>query len=169
MLGLGNMGSARASNLLVAGYRVTVFNRTPEESRPLKEKDARVAATPAAADGAEIITSMVTGDKASREIWLGPHRVLTANPPAGRLAIECSTVSRQWTWDLVKAARSKGLRFLDCPIAGRPDVTAAGMLVVFAGCEADDLDDARPALAAIGKSVCSEMKMNSTLTGSGRK
>ena len=34
-IGLGNMGSGIAANLLKAGHELTVFNRSPEKLRPL--------------------------------------------------------------------------------------------------------------------------------------
>jgi len=41
-LGLGAMGSGMASNLLKAGYELTVWNRSPEKCEPFARKGARV-------------------------------------------------------------------------------------------------------------------------------
>ena len=46
-LGLGTMGSGMASNLLKAGYKLTVWNRNAEKCEPFARKGARVADTPA--------------------------------------------------------------------------------------------------------------------------
>jgi 3-hydroxyisobutyrate dehydrogenase len=46
-LGLGTMGSGMASNLLKAGYELTVWNRSVEKCEPLARKGALVADTPA--------------------------------------------------------------------------------------------------------------------------
>ena len=46
-LGLGTMGSGMASNLLNAGYKLTVWNRSAEKCGPFAGKGARVAETPA--------------------------------------------------------------------------------------------------------------------------
>ena len=52
-IGLGHMGAGMAANLLRAGHRVTVYNRTPSRARPLVEQRARAprrgCETPAAA------------------------------------------------------------------------------------------------------------------------
>lgn len=48
-LGLGIMGSSMGSNLLEAGFDVTVWNRTRDECRPLVEQGPRQADTPAQA------------------------------------------------------------------------------------------------------------------------
>src|SRR5713101_8387681 len=46
-IGLGGMGLAMAGNLLKAGFRLRVFNRTVEKARSLVELGARVARSPA--------------------------------------------------------------------------------------------------------------------------
>jgi 3-hydroxyisobutyrate dehydrogenase-like beta-hydroxyacid dehydrogenase len=56
-LGLGTMGSGMASNLLKAGYQLTVWNRSPEKCKPFARKGARVADTPADAAHAMPILS----------------------------------------------------------------------------------------------------------------
>lgn len=48
-IGLGNMGSAMAMNLLKAGHNVTVYNRTAQKAKPLVDQGAHVAAEPAEA------------------------------------------------------------------------------------------------------------------------
>jgi 3-hydroxyisobutyrate dehydrogenase len=55
--------------------------------------------------------------------------------------------------ELNELAAAKGLHFLDCPVAGRPDVAEAGQLKVFAGGSAKDVDAIRPLLESISKSV----------------
>lgn len=42
-VGLGIMGSAMASNLLKAGFKVTVWNRSPDKCSPLVDLGATVA------------------------------------------------------------------------------------------------------------------------------
>ena len=55
--------------------------------------------------------------------------------------------------ELATLATAKGLHFLDCPVAGRPDVAEARALAVFAGGAVDDVAAARPVLEPINKSV----------------
>jgi 3-hydroxyisobutyrate dehydrogenase-like beta-hydroxyacid dehydrogenase len=45
-LGLGTMGSGMASNLLKAGYKLTVWNRSAEKCKPFAREGARVAEIP---------------------------------------------------------------------------------------------------------------------------
>ena len=83
----------------------------------------------------------------------GPDGALHADLKPGVYAIEMSTVSLQWVARLNELAMAEGLHFLDCPVAGRPDVAEAGQLKIFAGGSAEDVDALRPVLASISKSV----------------
>ena len=153
VLGAGNMGSGMIRSLLRAGHSVRVYNRTRARARPLEAEGAMLADTPqAAAEGAEAVLSMLTDDAASRQMWTGPDGALRGIAP-GTLCIECSSLSRDWVLGLAAAATGAGGRFLDCPVAGRPDAAESGTLAVFAGGAEEDVAAARPLLEAIGKSV----------------
>ena len=153
-LGAGVMGGAMIRNLLGGGHEVCVYNRTLEKARALEADGATLAATPReAAAGADAIYSMVTNDDASRACWTGADGALAGDFKPGALAIEGSSVSRDWVLELAGLAAAKGLRFLDCPVAGRPDVAKAGTLWVYAGGAADDVEAARPILEPLSRSI----------------
>jgi 3-hydroxyisobutyrate dehydrogenase len=69
------------------------------------------------------------------------------------LAIECSTLSYDWVMELGAAARAAGLRYIDAPVTGLPDMAAAGMLTLLVGADLHDLERARPVLAAFSERV----------------
>ena len=153
-LGAGMMGQPIVRNFLRGGHVVTVYNRTLDKARPLQELGALLAATPQeAAKDADVIFSSLTNDDASRATWSGPDGALQADLKAGAFAIEMSTVSLTWVSELNELAKARGLHFLDCPVAGRPDVAESGQLKVFAGGSAADVDAMRPVLASISKAV----------------
>jgi 3-hydroxyisobutyrate dehydrogenase len=153
-LGAGNMGQGMIRNFLRRGHEVTVYNRTPEKAYALEADGAKLARTPReAAAGAEAVCSMLTNDEASRACWTGADGVFAGNPAPGTFVIESSTLSNPWVLELSRLAAARKLRFLDCPVAGRPDVAAAGQLNIFIGGEAQDVEAARPLLAAISKKI----------------
>ena len=60
ILGLGTMGSGMATNLLKAGFSLSVYNRTAAKAQALIGAGARFASTPAeAAKDASVIISML--------------------------------------------------------------------------------------------------------------
>jgi len=153
-LGAGRMGRGMIGNLHKAGHAVTVYNRSPEPLASLADLGVGVAATPAeAVDGAGFVLSMVTGDDASRAVWEGPGGALEGRPAPNAVAIECSTVSHGRIRALAGAASGRGIAFMDCPVAGRPDAAMAGTLTVFAGGPGEVLDRARPVLDAFSCTI----------------
>jgi len=153
-LGTGNMGQGMIPRLLKAGHSVTAYNRTRAKAQSVIDAGAAYAATPReAVQGAEIIFSSVIDDTASRAVWTGPDGAFSGGIAAGTLMVECSTLSHDWVMELAGLAKQKNLRFMDCPVAGRPDAAAAGTLVVFAGGAAADLEEIRPMLQPLSKQI----------------
>src|SRR5690242_12501728 len=130
LMGLGLMGSGMAGRLLEAKYPLTLYNRTRERALPFAQKGARVANTPRdAADGANVVISMVADDDASRALWLGPDGAL-AGVLRGATLIECSTLSVAWVKELGDrvAKENANLTLLDAPVTGSKPQAAAGQL-----------------------------------------
>src|SRR3989441_10217597 len=92
-IGLGAMGSRMASRLLAAHHDVVVYNRSPERTRPLEQRGAKVAATSRElAAGVDIVFSSVANDAALEQGMFGPDGAL-AGARAGAIVIEMSTVN----------------------------------------------------------------------------
>lgn len=153
-LGLGNMGAAMALRLLQAGYKVRVYNRTPARARRLAPYGAIVATTPReAAEGAQVVFSMVADDKASRDVWLGRNGALAANLARGARIVECSTLSAGWIHALAKRAKDRGVRYVDCPVTGIPADVTEGRLILFVGADKSDLTALKPVFSALAREV----------------
>ena len=152
-LGLGLMGSGMVRQLLAKGYPLSVFNRDQEKAKLLGKEGAIVAATPGeAAKGAAIIISMLADNIASRELWLGENGALSTAAP-GTLCIECGTVTVDWIKELSEAAAQKDCKLIDAPVTGSKTQAAAGELNFLVGGSSGALEEARPVLMAMGKSV----------------
>jgi 3-hydroxyisobutyrate dehydrogenase-like beta-hydroxyacid dehydrogenase len=153
VLGLGIMGSGMARQLLAAGFDVAVWNRSREKAEALGEAGARVAATPAdAAIDADIVVAMLADDSVSRAIWTGEDGALPAMKP-GAVAVESSTLTGDWVFELAREAAAQGVRFIEAPVTGSRDQAAQGQLRFLVGGEADALAAARPALEAMGGAI----------------
>lgn len=152
-LGLGMMGSGMAACLVRAGHDVAVWNRSADKAEALVSMGARPARTPAeAAKEAEAVFSMVADDTASIQCWLAEDGALQAMGD-GAFMIECSTISHSHSQNLASAAKGAGARYIDCPVNGPPSAAAKGELVLLVGADAADLEDARPWLVTLSKSI----------------
>ncbi len=156
LLGLGTMGSGMASNLLKAGFPLAVYNRTAAKAEPFVQQGARVAESPAAAaQGAQVVVSMLADDTASRETWLGADGKSGALAAAdsGAILIESGTVSPAWIAELGAAAVARGLELLDAPVTGSRTQAAAGQLTFLVGGSEAALGTATPVLQAMSKEI----------------
>jgi 3-hydroxyisobutyrate dehydrogenase len=148
------MGLGMAQRLLSAGHRLRVYNRTASRAASLVEQGATLCSSPReAAEGAELIISMVSDDAASREVWLGAKAVFSAKPVAGTLVIECSTLSHDWVLELAAEAQRRSLSYIDSPVTGLPDMAAAGELTLLVGAAREDLARAQHVLEALSKQI----------------
>ena len=151
VLGLGAMVSQLAARLLGADHAVTVWNRSPGPADALRDRGARVAASPAEAGAAsDLVLSIVRDDGASRAVWEGGA---LGGLREGALAAEMSTLTpdraRQWA----AAVQARGGQAVEAPVVGTRPHAEAGQLVVLAGGETADVDAARPALGAFAGAV----------------
>jgi 3-hydroxyisobutyrate dehydrogenase-like beta-hydroxyacid dehydrogenase len=150
-IGLGQMGSGMAANLVRAGHEVTVFNRSARKSEPLVKLGARPASSVAdACDGSEAVITMLANDSAVREIAL-ESRGLAESLPKGAVHVSMSTVSVELTRTLAEAHARAGQRFLAAPVFGRPEAAAQGKLFVLAAGDGEVIRACQPLFEAMGQ------------------
>jgi 3-hydroxyisobutyrate dehydrogenase len=153
-IGVGAMGQALILRLLAAGHTVTAYNRSVEKTRRVQQAGAAIASAPRlAVQGAEVVFACVTNDEASRAVWTGLEGVLSADMPRSTFLIECSTLSHDWVLELAGLVTKRGLRYIDCPVSGRPDAAEAGDLRIFVGAKEADLAGVRPLLESLGAKI----------------
>jgi 3-hydroxyisobutyrate dehydrogenase len=150
-IGLGAMGSRMAMNLHQAGFKLRVWNRDKAKTKPLADKGAYVAASPAdAAKGAEFVVSIVADDNATREVMLGAAGVIGA-AAAGTVVIDSSTNTAAMAREAAQAAAARGVLYLDSPVSGSLPQAQGKELVFMAGGDKAAFERAQPLFAAMGR------------------
>ncbi len=150
-IGLGTMGSPMARNLIKAGHRLTVYNRTRNRAEALQSEGAKIAATPAeAAANAEALITMVADDHAVEQVLFAPGNAIEALP-AGAVHISMSTISVALSRRLADAHRQKRQHYVAATVFGRPDAAAAAKLFVVAAGPAEQLRFCQPLFDAVGQ------------------
>ncbi len=149
-IGLGNMGSAMAMNLLKAGHDLTVYNRTPEKAKPLLKQGARAAPNPAETSGADFVFTMLADDHAVESVAFGESGIL-ANLRPGSVHISSSTISVALSQKLTAAHQKHNQRFISAPVFGRPEAAEAGKLFVVVAGPNDAVERCAPLLDAISQ------------------
>ena len=152
-IGLGIMGRGMANNLLKAGFKVRVWNRTASRMEPLVEAGAEAGSSPAdVAAHSDIIVTCVSDTPDVERVLLGEDGVIHGAKP-GSLVIDCSTISPQATKEFAAKLAEKGIHMLDAPVSGGSEGAAKGTLSIMVGGDEDQFQRALPVLQAMGKTI----------------
>src|SRR6266481_434116 len=150
-IGLGNMVSAMARNLIKAGHALAVYNRTRNRAEEFKALGARVAATPGeAASDAEVAITMLADDHAVEAVVFGKGNLLESLP-ANAIHISMSTISVALSRRLAAAHAERKQHYLAAPVFGRPEAAAAAKLFIVAAGPAAQIERFRPLFDAMGQ------------------
>jgi len=152
-LGIGLMGRPMAANLVAAGHRVTVWNRSPGKTAPLVEAGARAAASPAeAGQGAEIVFTMMSDGAAVGEVLFGTGGAASALAESS-LVIDCSSIEPARARDHAERLQVQGVGCLDAPVSGGPSGAEAASLAIMVGGSEPDYARGEPVLRQLGRPV----------------
>lgn len=155
ILGLGAMGSRMAANLAKAGHDLAVWSRSGNAVADVERCGAQLAKSPrAAAEGADIVISVVRDDEASRRIWLAEDDGALAGMASDAIGVESSTLSVNWTKELASKFAERRLAFLDAPVVGSRPQAESATLIYLVGGDTSVLERARPVLAKLGQAIC---------------
>jgi len=149
-IGLGNMGSGMAANLLKAGHEVTVYNRTASKMKALVDQGARPATQVKDACRGEAVITMLADDGAVESIAFGDQG-MTGGLGKGAIHISMSTISVALSEKLAAAHAEAGQRFVAAPVFGRPEAAAAAKLFIVAAGAPDAVDACLPLFEALGQ------------------
>jgi 3-hydroxyisobutyrate dehydrogenase-like beta-hydroxyacid dehydrogenase len=140
-----------ATNLLRAGWSLTVHNRSREREQPLASQGAQRAATPAAAAAAApLLCLCLSDDSAVSAVLLEAAEAAIGGLAPGSLVIDFSTIAPASSEALAGQLAQRGVAYLDAPVTGGTEGARAGTLSVLVGGAAADLERARPLLAVVG-------------------
>ena len=152
-IGLGQMGSPMASNLLKQGHQLSVFDVNPDAVQRLVEKGAQPASSPAqAVKGAEFVITMLSNGDLVRSV-LFCEQGICESLSLQALVIDMSTIHPLQTDKLIADMRDKGFDMMDCPVGRTSDHAIAGTLLLLAGGTAQQVERATPVLMAMGNEL----------------
>jgi 3-hydroxyisobutyrate dehydrogenase-like beta-hydroxyacid dehydrogenase len=149
-IGLGNMGSGMAANLLKAGHEVTAYNRSQDKVEALAAQGATPARTVAEACGGDVVITMLANDDAVEALTFGEGGIV-ASLRRGATHVSASTISVALAERLTAAHAETGQGFVAAPVFGRPEAAAAAKLFVVAAGESATVQGVSPVFDAIGQ------------------
>ncbi len=152
VLGTGIMGSAMARNLVTAGLRTTVWDRSPAATTALSDAGALVAASPAEAvrDAHVVITMLPTADVIHSVVFAGGVAEALAQ---GAVWAQMGTIGLTATTEI--SGRLGQLRpdvmLVDAPVSGSKSPAEAGQLLILASGPPAAAPAVRRVFSAIGR------------------
>ena len=153
IVGLGDMGSGMAGNLLRAGFNVHGFDRAPARLEWL-EREGGHPAEDAAAVGqrSEAAFVMVLNGDQARDATLGPTG-LAQGMEKGGIILLSATVKPTEAEGIAADLQEHGLTLIDTPVSGGKHGADAGKLNLYPAGDPDAIERMRPVLEAISKQI----------------
>jgi 2-hydroxy-3-oxopropionate reductase len=117
-IGLGVMGKPMAKNLIKAGHRLVIHNRTRAAADEVAKEGATAASSPAeVAKAATVVITMLPDTPDVELVLTGPNGVLSTLQ-SGAVVVDMSSISPAATRRLAEAVAAKGASMLDAPVSG---------------------------------------------------
>jgi 3-hydroxyisobutyrate dehydrogenase len=152
-VGLGIMGAPMASNLVRAGFNLSVYNRTPSRCDPLADLGATVVRSLAELGASsDVVIAMVSDTPDVEAILFQPAGLASAMKP-GSIFIDMSSIAPSATARFAHLLSERSIAMLDAPVSGGEAGAKAGTLSIMAGGPPETFERCRPILQAIGSSI----------------
>jgi len=152
-IGLGNVGSQLAGNLLRHGVNLTVRDIDEGRVAALVARGARAAGSPRElAANVDVVITCLPSPAVCAAVMEGEDGVLAALA-RGALWLEMSTTDHEEVCRLAARVAERGATALDCPVSGGCHRAASGNISIFAGGTRAAFERALPVLAILGQRI----------------
>jgi 3-hydroxyisobutyrate dehydrogenase len=152
-IGTGTMGQPMLANLVKKGFAVTAFDVVPAAlDAAVKLGGARAGSVGETVANCELVITMLPSSANVEAVYLGPGGIVE-KAAHGRLCVDMSTIDPGTSQRVPARLGERGIRFLDAPVSGGVGGASAGTLAIMVGGDARDLEEARPALDAMGSNI----------------
>lgn len=152
-IGLGNMGNPMASNLVKAGFELTVHDLHPGPVAELVDRGAKAAGSPQeVARASELVFTSLPRPSDVEQVVLGEGGALAGAAP-GSLLVDMSTNSTQVIQRIAATAAEKGVEVLDAPVTGGIRGARKATLAIMVGGSPRGFERCQPVLEAMGSNV----------------
>ncbi|MDK1044663.1 MAG: NAD(P)-binding domain-containing protein [Anaerolineales bacterium] len=152
-IGLGLMGKAIASNLLRAGFELTVHNRSRAAVQDLVSLGASEAKSPQqVAVASELVITNLPDSPDVEAVVLGSEGVLEG-ASEGMIYVDNSTIKPETARSIAHALAKKSVSALDAPVSGGDVGAKDGTLAIMVGGPKEVFVRALPIFEAMGKTI----------------
>jgi len=158
-IGTGVMGQSMAGHLLTAGYSLAIYNRSPEKTKSLVERGAKLAASPQeVAAQSDVVLTIVGYPSDVRQVILGG----TSTPGVidglrsrggGGIVVDMTTSQPSLAVELADQLAESGIASVDAPVSGGDIGAKNATLSIMAGGPRAAFDAVLPLFECMGKTI----------------
>lgn len=153
VIGLGDMGSGLAKNLIRSGFETTGLDLSETRMSAFAEMGGRPATSVAEVGaGSDAVYVMVMNGGQAKSVIFG-NDGLAANMAAGGVVILTATIKPSEARDIAAGLDGTGIHLIDSPVSGGFPGAQSGTLTMMAAGSPTVLDQYRPVMEAVSKTI----------------
>lgn len=153
VVGLGDMGSGIAKNLIEKGFSTIGLDVNPVRLEAFKERGGIPASSLAElAKNADVVFVMVMTGVQAKEIILGKGG-LRDHLKVDSIVILTATIITNEANEIADGLKGTGIHFIDSPVSGGYPGAQSGTLTMMAAASPEALSLARPVMEAVSKTI----------------
>ncbi len=152
-IGLGLMGKSIARNLMRAGYRLTVYNRSQGAVQELAAEGAATAESPAEiARQSDVVFTNLPDSADVEQVVLGVDGIRDGAHP-GMILVDNSTIKPEVSRRLAAELAGLNVMALDAPVSGGDIGAREATLAIMVGGPKQAFDEVLPIFQAMGRTI----------------
>ena len=152
VVGLGDMGSGLALNLIKNGFDVVGIDLKPERMAAFADMGGRAGTLSEIGRASAAVFVMVMKGDDAKDVILGPEGLM-ANMAGGSAVILSATVKPSEARAIGTAMEGSGVHLIDTPVSGGFPGAQAGTLTMMAAASGDVLDAFAPIMEAVSANI----------------
>ncbi len=153
VIGLGDMGSGLAKNLISSGFETTGYDLLEHRMDDFKAMGGTAASDPREVGVASdaLFVMVMNGDQA-KSVLLGEDGA-GEQMPSGSAILLTATIHAREAREIAAAMEGTGVHLIDSPVSGGRPGAHGGTLTMMASAPDDVLDTFAPVMQAVGKDI----------------
>lgn len=153
VVGLGDMGSGLARNLIKNGIETTGFDLSDARMKAFREMGGTAADSVAdVGRNCDVVYVMVMNGDQAKAVILG-EAGLVASMASGGVVVLTATIKPSEAAEIGAAMAESGIDLIDSPVSGGFPGAQGGTLTMMAAGSQEVLERARPAMKAVSKTI----------------
>lgn len=153
VIGLGDMGSGLAKNLIAKGFETSGFDLDEKRVAAFVAMGGRSGKSPAdVGRNADAVFVMVLNGEQARSVIFGENGLAGAMKPGGSI-IMTATIKPSEAAAIGTELEGTGLRFVDSPVTGGYAGAQNGTLTIMVSAPGKSFDEHQEILSAVGKKI----------------